>query len=127
MALLAYGSLVTIVRSSSTEPDHFGSLPTPVITRIDVPGCSIAPRYSSEPTVRDRQGVIVGITLLVPPGITIYSTDKVELYGGGTIGNSPSTPSTAKVYWVEGEPGIWYNPLTGVNHGTEVALTLGVG
>jgi hypothetical protein len=123
---MAFGSVVTILRPSSTEPDHFGTI-TATISRIDVKGCGIAPRYSSDVNELGHSGVIIGLTLLAPPGTVIRSTDTIELYGGGTVSNAPVTPNTAVVYGVEGEPGTWVNPLTGTAHGVEVALKLAVG
>jgi hypothetical protein len=75
----------------------------------------VYPRYGeSEPTQRGREGVIVGLTALLPadaPSLTY--ADQVE-YGGA-------------LYEVEGEPFTYRSPFTGWAPGTQVALRRAVG
>ena len=124
---MPYGVVVTILRPSATEPTRYGDDPAATITRIDVTRCGVAPRMSTEPTIRGRQGVIVGLSLYAPAGTVILSTDKVEINGGGTVSGAPVHPDLAEVYEVEGQPGAWANPLTGTVFGVEVALKKGLG
>ena len=108
-----YGVTVTIVRSSGT--DAYGDPVTGTTTRIDIPLCAVAPRTSTEPTERGRQGVIVGKTVYLPddaPAVPLF-TDQLEIAG--------------VLYNIEGEPGEWVNPLTGWKPGTEVAIKRAAG
>ena len=93
--------------------DKYGD-PLP-ITRVpfDVPGCAVAPRYSTEPTVRGRQGVIVGLTIYPPADSGFLYTDQVEVRG--------------VLYDIEGDPAEWENPFTGDTPGDEIALKRAVG
>lgn len=74
---------------------------------VDVAGCAVAPRASSEENA-GRTAVIVGLSLYAPAGTDILPTDRVVVRG--------------VTYEVDGEPGEWVNPLTGARPGIEVAL-----
>lgn len=126
---LPFGQIVTILRDVAGGVDSYGDPVPASTTRIDVPGCSLAPRTSTEPTVIGRQGVIVGQSLYLPVGTDIRFTDRVEIHGGGTVVATglPVTPTTAVVYMVEGEPGTWSSPLTGTDFGVEVAIKKAAG
>ena len=102
----SHGETVTVVRASPGGVDAYGDPLPGDASRVDVPGCAVAPRYSSEPSERGRQGVIVGLTVYGPD--VFLSTDQVEVRG--------------VLYDVEGEPGFWENPFTGWAPGVEVAL-----
>jgi hypothetical protein len=119
-----FGEIVTVISSSDPTIDKYGDPASATLTRTDVPNCGVSPRTSSEPTERERRGVIVGLTLFAPLGTSISSTDIIEINGGGTVTETglPITPNTALLYEVEGEPGIWRNPLTGTVFGVEVSL-----
>ena len=111
--MFSHGSTVTILRDSSTEPDPYGDPPTSTTTRIPVPGSCVAPRYSTEPTIRGSQGVIIGKTWFVPAGTDVRYTDRAEIAG--------------VVYLIEGDPGDWVSPYSGHDFGLEVALKRAVG
>lgn len=123
----ANGSIVTVLRDVPGGLDQWNDPVPASISRTDIAGCGIAPRYSSEPTVVGRQGVIVGLTLYVPAGTDILFTDRIEINGGGTVAGAPVTPTTAKIYVVEGEAADWTNPITGTKFPTEIALKRATG
>jgi hypothetical protein len=77
--------------------------------RQSVPGALVAPRTATEDTGRGRRDVIVGLTAYLPPGFPLDSDDWVEVEG--------------LTYEVEGEPGVWRDPSSGREVGTELALT----
>lgn len=81
--------------------------------RLAIPGCSAAPRSSSDITDRGRQGVVVGLTLYTPHGADIVHTDLVEVDG---------VP-----YEVDGEAGAWKSPFTQWEAGIEIALKRAAG
>jgi len=107
-----HGQTVTIVPGPPGTDAYGDPLP---ITRIggDITGCAVAPRYSSEPTERGRQGVIVGLTIYPPAGSDILFTDQVRVRG--------------VLYDIDGDPAEWENPFTGDTPGMEVALKRAVG
>jgi hypothetical protein len=70
-------------------------------------GCILWPRMSTE-TVQGQDQVIAGLMLLVPPGVTVKATDRVQV--------------GADVYEVDGQAGSWVSPFTGWAPGNEVAL-----
>ena len=105
-----FGETVTVLRMVETTTDRYGR---PVQTwpepGVDVDGCAVAPRTSTEPAQVGRQGVITGVTVYLPAGTAIGPHDRVRARG--------------VVYDVEGEPGDWRNPYSGRTPGIEVALT----
>jgi hypothetical protein len=105
--MFAHGETVTVLPGPTTF-DAYGD---PIAsTRVggDILGCAVAPRYSTEPTVRGRQGVIVGLSIYAPAGSDILSTDLLRVRGD--------------IYDVEGEPAEWVSPYTGWEPGMEVAV-----
>ena len=97
-------------------PTTFDAYGDPIAsTRVggDIAGCAVAPRYSTEPTVRGRQGVIVGLSIYAPAGSDILSTDSLRVRGD--------------IYVVEGDPAEWVSPYTGWAPGMEVAVKRAVG
>lgn len=108
----ANGETVTVIPGPPAADQYGDPLP---ITRVggDIPGCAVAPRYSTEPTARGRQGVIVGMSIYAPAGSDILSTDLLRVRGD--------------VYVVEGEPAEWVSPFTGWAPGMEVAVKRAVG
>ncbi len=104
-----YGQSITILRSTPGGRDMPGDPIASTVDRIDVPGCAIAPRTSTEPSGRGRQGVIVGLTIYAPAGTDIRATDSIEI--------------AEQTYTVDGEPGEWTNPFNGATPGLEVAVT----
>lgn len=107
------GKTITILRGAPGGFDAYGDPVASTVARIDVPGCAIVPRYSSEPTERGRNGVIIGLSAYVPASAGITHTDRVEIDG--------------VAYLVEGEPALWSSPFTGWTPGVEVALKRAVG
>lgn len=82
---------------------------------VDVGGCIVVPRYISggqDPTVstydRDRQGVVVGLTVYMPPDVQVDRTDLLEVRG--------------ETYRVEGEPFMWRS-LSGRPRRLQVSLS----
>lgn len=108
-----YGVTVTIVRSPGK--DQYGDPIPGTTTRIDIPLCAVAPRTSTEPTERGRQGVIVGKSVYLPDNASTIPlfTDQLEIAG--------------VLYDIEGEPGDWTNPLTGWHPGSEIAIRRAAG
>ena len=110
--MFVFGETVTIVPGSPGTDSYGDPLP---ITRTggDITGCGVAPRYSTEPTERGRQGVIVGLTVYAPTGSDILSTDSLIVRGAE--------------YVVDGEPAAWRSPFSGWAPGIEVAIRRAVG
>lgn len=108
-----YGQTITVLRDVAGGVDEWGDPATASITRSDIAGCAIAPRYSSEPDALGRNGVIVGLTVFAPYGTDILFSDRIEIAG--------------TVYLIEGSPENWLNPFTGSTPGMEISLTRGVG
>ena len=111
--MFTHGETVTIVRATPGGTDAYGDPIPGTVTRIDVPGCAVAPRLSTEPTERGRQGVIVGLTIYPPADSGFRFTDQVEVRG--------------VLFDIEGEVAEWVNPFTGWTPGAEVALRKAVG
>jgi hypothetical protein len=108
----AYGETVTVVPGSIGSDNNGDPIPD---TRVehDLERCGVAFRYSTEPTERGRQGVIVGVTVLAPPRSDVLSTDELRVRGG--------------LYKVEGEPADWRSPYTGWEPGMEISAKKAVG
>jgi hypothetical protein len=99
------GQTVTRVARTVTR-DPMGD-ETITETRTDIPGCAVAPRTATETTERSRRDVITGITVYMPYGTVLDPDDRLEV--------------GAVEYEIEGEPGSWQSPFTGVGAGIEVA------
>jgi hypothetical protein len=85
---------VTILRPGpSTGVDRYGNDSPGPDTRIDVPGCLVAPRLSGDAVENGRQGVIVGTTVYFPKGTDVRATDRLEVRGEPHV--------------IEGDPGWW--------------------
>jgi hypothetical protein len=110
--MFAFGETVTVV-PGPVAFDQYGDPVNPTRTGGNITGCAVAPRYSTEPTARGQQGVIVGLSVYAPAGSDILSTDLLTVRGN--------------LYQVEGEPAEWINPYTGHNFGIEVAVKRAVG
>lgn len=122
-----HGSIVTVLRDVLGGLDQWNDPVVASTSRTDIAGCAVVPRYSSEPVAVGRNGVIIGLTLYVPAGSNILFTDRIEINGGGTVAGAPVTPTTAKIYAIEGEAADWVNPFTGWKPGMEIALKRAVG
>jgi hypothetical protein len=106
---VAHGDTVTLLRTEVAGRDRYGNdiLQT---TGTDIPGVAVWPRgaRANGEDTNARDQVIIGITALIPPGVTVASTDRIRWRGNE--------------YEVDGEPGMWRSYLTGFEGGTEVAL-----
>ena len=109
----AFGTTITVLRDVAGSVDAYGDPSTASTTRIDIAGCGVAPRYSTEPNTLGRNGVIVGLTIFAPYGSDILFTDRIEIAGVS--------------YLVEGSPENWKNPFTGSTPGMEIAVKRAVG
>jgi len=72
---------VTLLRQSGGGFDAYGDPIPATTTRIDVPGCMVAPVSATESTDRGREGVVIGWTVYAPAGTVAYHTDRVEIRG----------------------------------------------
>jgi hypothetical protein len=108
-----FGRPVTVLRDTPGGFDPYGDPVTSTTIRTLIEACAIAPRYSTEPTERGRQGVIVGLSVYAPAGSDITSTDRLEIDG--------------ITYVIDGEPAEWVNPFTGSWPGLEVAVRRATG
>ncbi len=105
---MALGSTVIVHRSTTTTDRYGNEIPGPWVAAGSIDGCAVAPRSTSELSDGGRQGVIVGLTLFMPPGADIGPHDRVEVDG--------------RMFEVEGDVGRWQSPLTGWAPGDQVAL-----
>lgn len=96
---------VTVLRGSAPGTDSYGDPLPSTVTRTDVEGCDVAPRYSSESTERGRAGVIVGWTVYAPAGADVRFTDRMELPGVTML--NPEGETVPAPCAIEGEPGNW--------------------
>jgi hypothetical protein len=101
------GETVTLIRRTRTGQDSDGN-DTWSTSEVDVPGCAVWPRGSSE-LVQGQDMVIVGLTVLLPTGTAVVATDRARVRGD--------------LYEVDGQPGEWRSCFTGLSSGVQVALT----
>lgn len=104
---------VTILRLEKPLRDDDGDLPDTVPARIPFVAKGIAPRTSAESAERGREGVVIGLTVYAPRDAAVLSTDQLEVRG--------------EVYDVDGDPGVWRSPFTGVLYGSVVQTIRAVG
>jgi hypothetical protein len=101
------GETVTILRAGTPTQDRYGNdIPGPDV-RLPVDGCAVAPRQLGDAAQDGRTGVIVGTTVYFPPDTDVRATDRLEVRG--------------EPHLIEGDPGRWINPFSGVERGVEVA------
>ena len=100
---------VTILRDSPGGVDVYGDPVTSTTARIDVEQCLVAPNGSTESTARGSAGVSTGWTVLAPVGTDARYTDRIELFGGGTVlaTGLPVIPAKAVVCRIDGEVADW--------------------
>lgn len=103
----------TVVRIRPPGTDVYGDPLPGTPARTNILGVAVAPRMSTEPTARGRQGVVVGLTIAPPPGSDIRFTDQVEVRG--------------VVYDIDGDSIEIVNPFTGWAPGAEIALKRAAG
>lgn len=105
---LPAGRSVTVIRRYPAGFDAYGDpLPSLETTEV-IDGCGWYPRASPEVDAPGRAGVIKGLTLFVPYDTDLTYLERVEVDG--------------TTWEVDGEPGSWWNPLTGDTPGRQVAL-----
>lgn len=104
----ANGTTVTVTRRTQSGTDAYNN-PTYTTTTHTVENCGVAPRGEGDATDAGRQGVIVGVTLYAPFGANIQADDII------TIGGED--------FRIEGDPGSWSSPYSGVGRVVQVALT----
>lgn len=81
--------------------------PAGAATEIQIPGCIVWPRTSTE-TTDAQDTVITGYSALLPPGSDVTSTDRLRWRG--------------LLFDVVGEPGIYTTPFSGTDPGLEVSM-----
>lgn len=102
----------TVIRlraGEGTTEDPYGNPVPGADVEVEIPTLGIAPRVSSEFNEPGRNAVIVGLSVYFPRGTDVKASDGFRVRG--------------EVYEVDGEPGDWRNPFTGVARGIEVALS----
>ncbi|MCW2904923.1 MAG: hypothetical protein JWO67_7188 [Streptosporangiaceae bacterium] len=97
------GHTVTVVRPAGK--DRFGD-PLSGVIETDVAGCYVQPRTSTEQTDQ-RDTVITGLIVFMPPTADVLATDKVRWLGG--------------LYQVDGDPARWAD-VHARSHHIQVAL-----
>lgn len=103
-----YGTTVTILDRTKTGKDSQGNATYTWAPTVDVPGSVVWPRTSSE-LVQGQDLVIIGLNVLLPAGYSMTATQRARIDGVD--------------YEVDGEPGIFTNPIEGTRAGCQVALT----
>jgi hypothetical protein len=111
---IPYGDTVTLLRTEVTGRDRYGN---DILATVgtDVPGVAVWPRgaRANGEDTEARDTVIIGLTALLPPGVAVKATDRLQWRG--------------EEYEIDGEPGLHRSYLTGFAAGTEVALVRVVG
>jgi hypothetical protein len=109
--LFAYGETVTVLSRELAEPDADGN-DVYSDTEVDVPNVAVLPMDANATAGNEqdqgRDTVIVGLSLLMPPGTVVRATDRIRVRG--------------RTYEVTGEPVEMRSPLTGTDAGLSVAL-----
>lgn len=104
-----FGVTATILARTKTGKDSQGNATYTWADQVSIDGCVMWPRSSSE-LVQAQDTVLVGQNLLLPADApTIAPTQRIRVAG--------------IVYEVDGEPGVYVNPIEGTRGGTQVALT----
>lgn len=104
---LAFPETVTVIRQTV---DAYGD--TTAGASHEIEDCAAWPTTSTETVAGGQDVVIFGLTLWLPPGSDILSTDKVTVRG--------------TTYDVNDQPALYKNPHTGTS-GIEVLLTAATG
>lgn len=105
---MAAVTTVVLVRPTDGTPDGYGAPTVGVPTRMVLDGAFVAPRTSDDVNDPGRAGVVVGLTLFVPAGVSVHPDDQVEVDGVR--------------YEVVGDRAVWENPFTGWAPGATLAL-----
>lgn len=102
-----YGETVVVHRRTVTGQDSDGNDVFGVVSTSLAP-VPVWPRQSFE-TLRGQDQIVTGLTALFPVGTAVVGIDTVTVYGVD--------------YVVDGEPGRYRSPLTGLDPGVLVNLT----
>jgi hypothetical protein len=103
------GETITVVRPGPVvDTDGYGNDVRGADVETDVAGCAVAPRTSTE-NVDARDQIIEGLTVWPPAGTDIQATDKIRR--GGVL------------YEIDGDPGAWRSPFTGLAAPMRLSLT----
>jgi hypothetical protein len=98
-----FGETVTITRQTDNAYGDWSAGDTHTIE-----GCAVWPTTGTETVAGGMDIVVFGLTLLMPPGSDVLSTDTVIVRDTS--------------YNVNGEPTFYKSPLTGTRGGLEVQL-----
>ena len=109
--MFPHGETVTVLTAGYEEDPYSQDLVqswewTP--TEVDVAGCAVEPRPSSEPSQEARNATVSGFTLYMPAGTVIGPQNRVRVRGG--------------TYEVLGEKAEWVSPFTGWAPGVVVQV-----
>lgn len=107
------GVTITRVRATPGDRDAYGDPVASTEAATEISGAFTAPHQSDEPNERGRDGLIIELDLYVPAGTDLTAADLIEVDGAR--------------YSIEGQPGVWTNPLTGWQAGVVAALKRAVG
>lgn len=104
------GEEVTVLPRVDVGIDEHGNpSPTWPDPGFTVRALGVAPRAGDEDdSRRNREAVIVGLTVYLPADTPIDAVDHMRIRG--------------LEYEVIGEPGLWSSPYSGVDRGIQVAL-----
>ena len=102
------GETVWLLPRQGGATDAHGNTVWTWDVEVPVDGAKVAPRPGEEPEQLPRETVIVGLSVLLPPGVRLSAVDRMKVRG--------------EVYKVIGEPGVWVSPWTGREWGVQVAL-----
>lgn len=105
--LFNHGETLTLITKTVTGRDSYGNV-VYGSTTADIPNCPVWPRTSSE-LVQGQDTVIAGVTAMLPAGTDVKAIDAIG-WNGDT-------------YQVDGQPGLYTSPFTGLDPGIEVQLT----
>lgn len=102
------GETVVLVRPGAPTEDDYGNDVPGTATETNIAGAVVAPRTSGE-DVQGRDQVVVGLNVWLPAGTHVQPTDRLMVRG--------------VLYEVDGEPGAWRSPFTGISSPVQVSLT----
>lgn len=108
----------TVVRVRPLGTDDNGDPIEGTPSELTIPGCTFAPRLSSNIDARGRAGVIVGLTLYTPPEPDIVHGDLLRITGAG---------QSSGTYEIDGEVGVWDSTYSDWQPGAEIALRRAAG
>ena len=100
--------MITRTRATPGGHDEYGDPTDSASETIELHGCAVAPRSSSDTKGRGRNGTVEGLTMYCPPDTDITDTDTVTVSGIS--------------YRIDGEVGVWGSPFGDQVDGIEVSL-----